>query len=213
MSDVSWKRWAPYGECRIQRRSLKVLHGSGRDGKTQGTLSIVGWPNRSFFMAKSFGVVLALGFALLQPALADGVHGGSTEKGTPQPMGRSVPLDSLGSGITVETLARSDRSWNGQLLPLFGAAQPEVTVVRLTVPAGVTLKRHMHPVIHAGVLVQGKLRVETDNGSSQLLEAGQAIIEVVNTAHRSVSLGPDSAVLLMVFVGPVGQAITLPATP
>jgi len=55
--------------------------------------------------------------------------------------------------------------------------------------------------------------VETDNGSSQLLEAGQAIIEVVNTAHRSVSLGPDSAVLLMVFVGPVGQAITLPATP
>lgn len=166
-----------------------------------------------FVMAKSLGLLIALGFALWQPALADGSHGGSPQKGTPQPMERSVPLDSLGSGITVETLARSDRSWNGQRLPLFGSVQPEVTVVRLTVPAGVTLKRHLHPIIHAGVLVQGRLRVETDDGSSQLLETGQAIIEVVNTAHRSVSLGPDSAVLLMVFVGPAGQAITLPANP
>lgn len=147
-------------------------------------------------MAKPAGVLLALGFTLLPPALADGVH-----------------LESLGPGVTVETLARSDRSWNGSLLPPLSAARPEVNVVRMTVPAGVTLNLHQHPVIHAGVLVQGRLRLEAEQGASQLLEPGQAVIEVVNRAHRSVSLGPDPAVLLIVFVGPKGTAITLPATP
>lgn len=147
-------------------------------------------------MAKPAGVLLALGFTLLPPALADGVH-----------------LKSLGPGVTVETLARSDRSWNGSLLPPLSAARPEVNVVRMTVPAGVTLNLHQHPVIHAGVLVQGRLRLEAEQGASQLLEPGQAVIEVVNRAHRSVSLGPEPAVLLIVFVGPKGAAITLPATP
>lgn len=147
-------------------------------------------------MAKPAGVLLALGITLLPPALADGVH-----------------LESLGPGVKVETLARSDRSWNGSLLPPLFAARPEVNVVRMTVPAGVTLNLHQHPVIHAGVLVQGRLRLEAEQGASQLLEPGQAVIEVVNRAHRSVSLGPDPAVLLIVFVGPKGTAITLPATP
>jgi len=147
-------------------------------------------------MAKPAAVLLALGFALLPPALADGVH-----------------LESLGPGVTVETLARSDRSWNGALLPPLSAAQPEVNVVRMTVPPGVTLNLHQHPVIHAGVLLQGRLRLEAEQGASQLLEPGQAVIEVVNRAHRSVSLGPDPAVLIIVFVGPKGTAITLPATP
>jgi len=45
-------------------------------------------------MAKSAGILLALGFALLPPAMADDGHGGSAQ------------------GAKVQTLARSDRSWN-----------------------------------------------------------------------------------------------------
>jgi quercetin dioxygenase-like cupin family protein len=147
-------------------------------------------------MAKTAGVLLALGFALLPPAMASSDH-----------------LESLGPGVTVQTLARSDRSWNGARLPLFGTAQPEVNVLRMTVPSGVKLKFHQHPVIHAGVLLQGRLRLETKDGATRLLEPGQAVIEVVNQEHTSMSLGPDPAVLLIVFVGPQGQAITLPEAP
>ena len=60
-------------------------------------------------------------------------------------------------GVKVETLSRSDRSWNGDLLPKLNDVQAEVTVLRITVPAGVTLPRHFHPVINAGVLLQGKV--------------------------------------------------------
>ena len=40
-------------------------------------------------------------------------------------------------GVKVETLSRSDRSWNGDLLPKLNDVQAEVTVPRITVPAGV----------------------------------------------------------------------------
>ena len=164
-------------------------------------------------MAKSIGVLLALGFSLLPPALAHDAHGGSAQGAKVQTLASSTQLDSLGPGVTVENLTRSDRSWNGALLPPLLAAQPEVQVLRMTIPPGVTLKLHQHPVIHAGVLLQGRLRLETKDGATKLLEPGQAVIEVVNYEHRSVSLGPDPAVLLIVFVGPLGQAITLPVAP
>jgi quercetin dioxygenase-like cupin family protein len=164
-------------------------------------------------MAKSIAVLLALGFSLLPPALAHDAHGGTAQGAKVQTLASSNQLDSLGPGVTVETLTRSDRSWNGALLPPLHAAQPEVQVLRMTIPPGVTLKLHQHPVIHAGVLLQGRLRLETKDGATKPLEPGQAVIEVVNYEHRSVSLGPDPAVLMIVFVGPLGQAITLPVAP
>ena len=114
-------------------------------------------------------------------------------------------------GVKVETLSRSDRSWNGDLLPKLNDVQAEVTVLRITVPAGVTLPRHFHPVINAGVLLQGSLRVESDDGASQSLKPGQALIEMVNKVHRGVSLGPEPAVVVVVYVAPKGSPITLPA--
>jgi uncharacterized RmlC-like cupin family protein len=114
-------------------------------------------------------------------------------------------------GVKVETLIRSDRSWNGDLLPKLNDIQAEVTVLRITVPAGVTLPRHLHPVINAGVLLQGKLRVESDDGASKSLQAGQALIEMVNKVHRGVSLGPEPAVIVVVYVAPKGSPITVPA--
>ena len=114
-------------------------------------------------------------------------------------------------GVKVETLSRSDRSWNGDLLPKLNNVQAEVTVLRITVPAGVTLPRHFHPVINAGVLLQGSLRVESDDGASQSLKPGQALIEMVNKVHRGVSLGPDPAVVVVVYVAPKDSPITLPA--
>jgi uncharacterized RmlC-like cupin family protein len=66
-------------------------------------------------------------------------------------------------------------------------------------------------VINAGVLLQGNLRVESDDGASQSLKPGQAIIEMVNKAHRGVSLGPEPAVVVVVYVAPKGSPITMPA--
>jgi quercetin dioxygenase-like cupin family protein len=140
-------------------------------------------------------VLLFVGLAALAPGLARGDQGVRDQ------------------GVRVETLVRSDRSWNGTRLPALRAEQPEVSILRITVPAGVSLQRHFHPVINAGVLLQGRLRVEADDGATKLVEAGDALIEMVNTVHRGVSIGPDSAVILVVYVGQKGQPLTVPVSP
>jgi uncharacterized RmlC-like cupin family protein len=79
-------------------------------------------------------------------------------------------------GVKVETLIRSDRSWNGDLLPKVNDIQAEV-----------------------------------GDGASQSLQPGQALIEMVDKVHRGVSLGPEPAVVVVVYVAPKGSPITVPA--
>jgi len=70
---------------------------------------------------------LALSTALLHPARAfDDGHGGTAR------------------GVRVETLARSTQDWTGARLPPYPAGQPQVTVLRISVPPGVRLDPHHH---------------------------------------------------------------------
>ena len=57
--------------------------------------------------------------------------------------------------IKVETLAKSTKQWDGDLLPRYPTTQPEVTVLRISIPAGVTVPLHTHPVINAAIIIIG----------------------------------------------------------
>jgi quercetin dioxygenase-like cupin family protein len=122
-------------------------------------------------------------------------------------------LGSEADGVRVETLARSSQAWSGDPLPAYPRGQPLVSVLRITIPAGASLARHRHPVINAGVLLQGRLRVVLDDGQSRELRAGDALIEVVNRIHHGESLGPDPAVIVVVYAGAEGLPTTVPAEP
>ena len=143
---------------------------------------------------------LALSPALLTPVRAfDEGHGGTAR------------------GVVVETLARSTRDWTGVRLPHYPAGQPQVTVLRITVPPGVRLDPHHHPVINAGVLLQGRLKVVMADGPTRVLESGDALVEVVNRIHHGESLGPQPAVIVVVYAGVEGLPLTVrdgaPAAP
>ena len=112
-------------------------------------------------------------------------------------------------GVQVETLARSSQDWTGGQLPRYPSGQPEVTVLRITIPAGVSLPNHHHPVINAGVLLQGRLEVVTERGETLLLSAGDALIELVNRVHHGKSLGPEPAVIVVVYAGAEGLPTTV----
>ena len=116
-------------------------------------------------------------------------------------------------GVTVTTLVRSDRSWNGTQLPPYPSGQPEVTVLRIRIPAGVALPQHLHPVINAGVLLKGRLNVITDRGQTIVLAAGDGLIEVVNQLHSGRSLGPGPAEILVVYAGVKGLPTTVEDAP
>ena len=104
-------------------------------------------------------------------------------------------------GIKVETLAQSTNQWDGDSLPHYPASTAEITVLRITIPAGVTLPLHTHPVISAGVILQGTLQLTLQDGTTRLFNQGAALIETVNTVHTGKSLGPKDTVVLVFYAG------------
>ena len=113
------------------------------------------------------------------------------------------------SSLVVTQLVKSVQSWNGATLPAYPPGQPEITILRIRIPAGSRLDTHYHPVINAGVLVSGELTVVTTAGDTLQLEAGDPIIEVVKTLHYGINQGDAPADIIVFYAGIVGTPITV----
>jgi quercetin dioxygenase-like cupin family protein len=111
--------------------------------------------------------------------------------------------------VSSETICRSTTSWDGKTLPAYGTGQPEITIKRVTIPSGTTLPLHKHPIINAGVLLRGKLTVETDDGKRLVLSAGDPIVELVNQWHRGINQGDETVEILVFYAGTVGDTLTI----
>jgi len=109
----------------------------------------------------------------------------------------------------VESLVRSTQSWDGSLLPVYRQGRPEITILRITVPAGVRLDTHLHPVINAGVMIRGQLTVVTEDGSERVFRAGDALVEVVNKRHYGINQGTVPAEILVFYAGVTDTPITV----
>ncbi|MCO7188427.1 MULTISPECIES: cupin domain-containing protein [unclassified Pseudoalteromonas] len=111
--------------------------------------------------------------------------------------------------IKVETLTKQQQSWNGATLPAYPKGQPEVRIMRFTIPAGQTLPIHKHPYINAGLMIQGELMVETETGETLHIKAGDTIVEVLNTWHWGKNVGKEAAQIVVFYAGVKDQAVTL----
>lgn len=58
-----------------------------------------------------------------------------------------------------------------------------------------------HPVINAGVVLQGELTVVAENGLSKTFSAGSGIVELVNTFHYGENRGTVPVDLAMFYAG------------
>jgi len=125
--------------------------------------------------------------------------------------GLKAPSD--GSAPGIETLVKSKLSWDGNPLPAYPQGQPEITLLRITIPPKTRLAPHRHPVINAGVLLSGQLTVITDTGKTLHLNAGDPIVEVVNTLHYGINPGQVPAEILVFYAGTTDQPITLIENP
>ena len=113
--------------------------------------------------------------------------------------------------VKVDVLAKTSSSWNGKALPNYGEGTPEITILRIAIPAGVQLPMHEHPVINAGVLTKGTLTVTTKEGQVLHLQAGDSIVEVVDTWHYGKNNGSETAEIIVFYAGIQGEPITIKA--
>ena len=113
-------------------------------------------------------------------------------------------------GVRVETLIKSGASWDGQALPAYPQGQPQIPVLRIHIPPGARLPVHRHPVINAGVLLAGSLTVVAENGPTLRLQAGDALVELVDTWHYGRNDGDVPAEIVVFYAGVENGPITLP---
>ncbi len=109
----------------------------------------------------------------------------------------------------VDVLAKSSSSWDGETLPEYPEGAPEVTILRITIPPGTQLPIHEHPVINAGVLLSGELTVKTADGHTLHLNAGDPIVEVVDTWHYGTNEGSQPAEIIVFYAGIKDMPITI----
>ncbi len=109
----------------------------------------------------------------------------------------------------VETLIAATQSWDGALLPAYPEGQPEITLLKITIPPGARLPLHSHPVINAGILLSGELVVTTENDDTITLKAGDPLIEVVHTLHYGSNPGTIPAKILVFYAGKVNTPVTV----
>lgn len=83
------------------------------------------------------------------------------------------------------TLLKTQKSWDGALYEKYPDGQPEITVLKISVPPNKALDWHKHPVINAAYVEKGEIQVERrDNGEAQTFRKGQIVPEMLNVPHR-----------------------------
>lgn len=110
--------------------------------------------------------------------------------------------------INVQVLAKTDVSWSNNPLPLYKNIKPEITILKITIPPGVFLPMHKHPVINAGYMIKGELTVFCEDGKVLGLKEGDSIVEVVDAWHYGKNEGNIPAVIVVFYAGYEGIPIT-----
>jgi quercetin dioxygenase-like cupin family protein len=115
----------------------------------------------------------------------------------------------IGNDVVVKQLAKSRKSWDGKALPAYPKGQPEITILRIKIPAGAKLEIHNHPVINAGVLIAGELTVITEDNKTLHLKAGDPIVELVNKKHYGKNEGTETAEIIVFYAGVENKPVTI----
>jgi len=110
--------------------------------------------------------------------------------------------------VQSENLLTTTTSWDGTPYTAYPSGQPQLSILKITIPAHSQLKWHTHPIPNAAYIVSGELTVEEkDGGKKQHFTAGQVVPETINTVHRGVT-GDTPVVLIVFYAGAKGVPLT-----
>ncbi len=109
--------------------------------------------------------------------------------------------------VKVTTMLKTHTSWDGQPLQ-YPAGQAEVTGMLIEIAPGGETGWHLHPVPSFGMVLEGELEVTLKDGRKNRLKAGDALAEVVNTAHNGRNVGTLPVKLVVFYAGSKGQPLS-----
>ncbi|MBR6355301.1 MAG: cupin domain-containing protein [Alphaproteobacteria bacterium] len=108
-----------------------------------------------------------------------------------------------------ETVIQTDSHWNKQAIKPIHIDNPQITMLRITIPAGEKLAMHKHPVLNIGYLTKGELTVRSEDGGVLVLHPGDPIVELVDIWHYGESTGSEDAEIVVTYVGDKADSLSI----
>ncbi len=114
------------------------------------------------------------------------------------------------STITSKTLLQSTGGWGGTAYKSYPTGEPQLTVLKITIPPHTTMQWHTHPIPSAGYVLSGSLIVEKRDGTKRRFVVGEVVPELVDVVHRGIA-GAQGVVLIVFYAGAAGIPLSVPA--
>lgn len=106
--------------------------------------------------------------------------------------------------VKVSTLLKTETSWDGKPL-VYPTGKAEVTGLIMELAPGAETGWHSHAVPSFDLLLDGELEIQLKDGATKRMLPGEALAEVVNTAHNGRNVGSVPVRILVFYAGAVGQ--------
>lgn len=111
--------------------------------------------------------------------------------------------------VKVTPLLKTTQTWDGAPIK-YPEGQAEITSLMIEVAPGGETSWHEHPVPSFGAVLEGTLEVTLTDGRKKLIKSGEALAEVIATAHNGRNVGNTPVKLLVFYAGAVGKQLTVP---
>ena len=85
----------------------------------------------------------------------------------------------------------------------------EVTALEVEIAPGKETGWHQHPVPGYAYILSGSVVIEVEGGETRRFDAGDAFVEVINTAHNGKNPGSEPVRILVFFSGEPGRPFTV----
>ena len=102
------------------------------------------------------------------------------------------------SGVQAKVHLKTTTTVNGSPVTYLKTNKPEITVMNVEFAPGAQTGWHKHPEPVYAYVISGSLTVNIEGNITRQFNAGDVIIEVVNTRHNGINKG-DVPVKLIVF--------------
>ena len=109
--------------------------------------------------------------------------------------------------VTIEKILDTETAWDGSSYGSYPDGQPEMSVLKITIPPNTALPWHTHPIPSAGYVVSGELTVERKDGERKVVKQGEVLPETVDSVHRGIS-GNRPVTLIVFYAGVRGLPLS-----
>jgi quercetin dioxygenase-like cupin family protein len=116
-------------------------------------------------------------------------------------MSSFVSADEYSGSVQARLVLKTKNMSNGQPIAYLKSDNPEVTVMTVELPPRAETGWHTHPVPVYAFVISGSLTVEVEGKNASVFQAGDAIIEVVNTRHCGKNTGAVPVKLVVFYSG------------